>query len=254
MEKKLDFRTLKAEEIECRVGQVKKDGTGFSLLLYKTARTDAEILDETVGAWNWQKRFYQVKNTMVCSVGIYNEERKEWIWKDDGGDESETEAIKGELSDSFKRASGGSSWGIGRELYYSPFIWIKTNESNQPKGVSYSVKEIDYNSKREIVKLTILNDNTGEIVYSYPKGAKVSQNGAKQQKNDIREDLQAPDTIREEDLKQIELYLATIKGNQMKEYAFNEYLTKTYNVYHADKLNFQQGRTVAEFCKKKLNG
>jgi len=245
----LKFRTLKADEIECRVGQVKKDGTGFSLLLYKTARTDAEILDETVGAWNWQKRFYQVKNTMVCSVGIYNEERKEWIWKDDGGDESDTEAIKGELSDSFKRASGGSSWGIGRELYYSPFIWIKTTEQNQPKGVSYSVKEIDYNSKKEITRLTILNDNTGEIVYSYPKNVKVSQNVPKAPKNDIPSDK---GTIAPNDLAIIDAYLTTISGNENKRKSFFNWIEKMYGTSVPANLSYQDGRAVADTVKGKI--
>ena len=253
----LKFRTLRADEIECRVGSTNKEKTGFSLLLYKTARTDAEILDETVGAWNWQKKFYQVKNTMVCSVGIYNENRKEWIWKDDGGDDqTETEQIKAELSDSFKRASGGSSWGIGRELYYAPFIWVKVTENNNFKGCSYSVKEIGYNAKREITQLTIINDETKEIVYSYPKNAKVSQNVPKEPKtsvnNLIDNSLQHEDTITQEDLNTIEAYLLTIKGNDMKTHAFNEYLINTFNVYSAKNLNFADGRKVAEFCRKKL--
>ena len=60
----LQFRTLTANEIECRVGNVAKDGSGFFLLLYKNARVDANILDETVGEFNWNKEYYQVKNTM----------------------------------------------------------------------------------------------------------------------------------------------------------------------------------------------
>ena len=91
--KTLEFRNARADELELRVGST--NDKGFSLLIYKTARTDANILDETVGAFNWQKKFYQVKNTMICEIGIYNEERKEWVWKGDAGDESNTEAIKG---------------------------------------------------------------------------------------------------------------------------------------------------------------
>ena len=142
---KLTFRDLRADEIELRVGATTE--TGFSLLLYKTARVDANILDETVGPFNWQKRFYQVKNTMICSVGInvnYDDETKEpyWVWKDDAGDESNTEAIKGEASDSFKRA--GFAWGIGRALYTSPFVWITKDQNNDPKKSHYSVSEIGY--------------------------------------------------------------------------------------------------------------
>ena len=139
--KTLTFRNAKPNEIELRVGAT--NDSGFSLLLYKTARVDANILDETVGAFNWQKRFYQVKNTMICSIGInvnYDDETKEplWIWKDDAGDESNTEAIKGEASDSFKRA--GFAWNICRSLYSSPFIWIKKDQDNDPKKSHYQVK------------------------------------------------------------------------------------------------------------------
>ena len=134
----LDFRTLKADEMEVRVGNtIKKEGNiiGFTLLLYKTARVDAIILDETVGAFNWQKKYYQVKNTMVCSIGIYDEERKEWVWKDDGGDDdSQMEKVKSELSDSQKRSA--FVWGIGRELYFGPKITIWTSTGNSERDYS----------------------------------------------------------------------------------------------------------------------
>ena len=102
MGEQINFRPLTANEIECRVGNVAKSGSGFFLLLYKNARVDQTILDETFGAWNWQSKYYQVKNTMVCSVGVYNEKRSEWIWKDNGGDDDyQAEQVKAELS-SFK--------------------------------------------------------------------------------------------------------------------------------------------------------
>lgn len=70
MAKDLEFRPLKASEIDVRIGNVAKSGSGFFLLLYKNARVDQVILDETFGAFNWQCKYYQVKNTMVCSVGF----------------------------------------------------------------------------------------------------------------------------------------------------------------------------------------
>ena len=85
------------------------------------------ILDETVGAENWQNKFYEHKGILFCSLGIntsYNlpDDEDRWIWKDDAGVESNTEAEKGNASDARKRA--GFAWGIGRELYTSPFIWV----------------------------------------------------------------------------------------------------------------------------------
>ena len=180
-ENKLNFRTLTANEIEARVGNTvkKKDQSGkvmkdqygndviqaFFLLLYKNARVDQIILDETVGAFNWQSKYYQVKNTMVCSVGIWNEDKKEWVWKDNGGDDdTQMEQVKAELSDAFKRAC--FNWGIGRELYYSPKIYIEATKDNTPNG-RYSVKIIEYSEKKRITKLVIINDKTKEVVFSY---------------------------------------------------------------------------------------
>ena len=109
------FRELRADEIECRVGTVSKQGKGVSLLLYKDARCDANILDETVGPENWQCEFYECKGTLFCKVGIAidrGSDFKEWVWKDGAGSESIMEAKKGEASDAFKRAC--FKWGLGR--------------------------------------------------------------------------------------------------------------------------------------------
>ena len=121
----MKFRLLRADEIDVRVATVHEKGC--SLLLYKDARCDMNILDETVGADNWQRRHYDCKGNLFCSVGILNE--KEWIWKDDCGAESFTEKEKGEASDSFKRAC--VNWGIGRELYTAPFIWVPANKNGE---------------------------------------------------------------------------------------------------------------------------
>jgi hypothetical protein len=119
------FRDLRADEIECRVQQVKDKG--LVLLLYKDARVDMNILDETVGSANWQNKFYEHKGILFCSLGINTNYEipgspDRWVWKDDAGVESNTEAEKGNASDARKRA--GFAWGIGRELYSAPFTWI----------------------------------------------------------------------------------------------------------------------------------
>ena len=131
-----NFRMLGPDEIEVRVSQI--SDKGCALLLYKNARCDMNILDETVGAANWQDRYYPCKNTLFCSVGIKTPSG-EWIWKDNAGAESNTEKEKGEASDSFKRAC--FNWGIGRELYTAPFIWIPADklkiEEKNGKKVTY---------------------------------------------------------------------------------------------------------------------
>ena len=230
MGKELTFRPLYANEIECRVGNVAKDGSGFFLLLYKNARVDQNILDETFGVWNWQCRYYQVKNTMVCSIGIYNEERKEWIWKDNGGDDdSQMEQVKSELSDSFKRAS--FCVGIGRELYYSPKIFVKAENGND-KYQKYSVKEIKYDENKRITELVIINDKTKEIVFSYGKSGKVAQNGEKPQNKLIDTD----------DLLAISKKVVAL--DQEKQKKFSEWLKNTYHTDKLETLTYYQGKQV----------
>lgn len=167
------FRRLNADEIECRV-QSNKDN-GCILLLYKNARCDMNILDETVGQMNWQRDHKELKGVMYAGVGIYNDERNEWVWKWDCGSESNTDAQKGEASDSFKRAC--VNWGIGRELYTAPFIWINRNDyevidkTNRCKD-SFRVGEIGYDDAGNISYLTIFNKRTDKKVYSYSTGKK----------------------------------------------------------------------------------
>ena len=124
------FRDLRADEIECRVQSAKQNG--LVLLLYKDARVDMNILDETVGAACWQREHYECKGNLFCRVGIKEFDPKsmtwEWVFKSDCGTESNTEAQKGEASDSFKRAC--FNWGIGRELYTAPFTWIPADKCN----------------------------------------------------------------------------------------------------------------------------
>ena len=127
------FRDLKASEIDCRISQIGEDW--LILLLYKDARVDQDILDETVGAMNWQRK--HSRDNANCIVEIWDKEKEQWIGKEDTGTESFSQAEKGLASDSFKRAC--FNWGIGRELYTAPFIFIplKDMESN----FNYQLKE-----------------------------------------------------------------------------------------------------------------
>lgn len=163
----LEFRTLRANEIDCRVATISEKG--LSLLLYKDARVDQNILDETVGAFNWQRS--HSRENANCTVSIWDKEKEQWISKEDTGKESFTEAEKGLASDSFKRAC--FNWGIGRELYSAPFIWIKAEDtdiklSGNGKRQCYDkflVEQILYDDNRNIVALSIKNANTGKRVF-----------------------------------------------------------------------------------------
>lgn len=158
-------RKLKADEIECRVGTCNEKGC--SLLLYKTARTDRAILTEMYGDL-WQNDYKSIDGKMYCGIAIYNKDLKEWIWRWDVGRESNTEAVKGESSDSFKRA--GFRFGIGIELYTAPFIWCNVptvknaNGKYQPVSKSFNLKEIGYAENGDINKL-VITDDKDNIVY-----------------------------------------------------------------------------------------
>lgn len=166
----LIFRDLEADEIECRVATVNEKG--LSLLLYKDARCDMNILDETVGSYNWKRS--HSRDNANCVVEIWDSEKCQWIGKEDTGTESNTEAQKGLASDSFKRAC--FNWGIGRELYTAPFIWIgadKVNlkQRNDGKYMTYDkfkVQAISIKDKR-IAGLAIYNTTTKQVVYTYGK-------------------------------------------------------------------------------------
>lgn len=162
------FRDLRADEIEVRVAQATEKGV--SLLLYKDARCDQNILDETVGAMNWQRM--HTRDNANCVVSLWDDKKQMWVSKEDTGTESNTEKEKGLASDSFKRAC--FNWGIGRELYTAPFIWIKAEELKDLKQDggrwkckdSFAVQKILIFKKR-IAALAIWNFKTGKTCFIY---------------------------------------------------------------------------------------
>lgn len=190
--KKLEFRLLDKEEIECRVQSVMKDNSGCILLLYKTARTDYNLLDEVVGTMNWKCDYKEIKGNLYCEISIYNNDLQQWISKSNCGVESNTEAEKGEASDSLKRA--GFVWGIGRELYTAPFTYIKLTSdefSNSKLKTTFRVKEIGY-TNRTITKL-IIEDNKGNIRFKYGVVENAEEKDfSNKNKQDIKQQTKTP--------------------------------------------------------------
>jgi hypothetical protein len=176
----MNIRTLKANEIECRIGSLKNNG--LSLLLYKDARADMKILDETFGFDGWERSHEVIDGKLFCTVKVWSEKRSCWISKQDVGTESNAEKEKGQVSDSFKRAC--VNLGIGRELYTAPFIWIN---GNFDKYVKFDVKEIAYNEDREIKDLVIV-DSEGNIVYEFKNGEQVKTKKPKYTKDKFVKD------------------------------------------------------------------
>lgn len=155
------FRKLKANEIDVRVQSVSKAGNKARLLLYKDARCDMNILDETVGPMNWQR--YHSRDNANCTVSIYDDSKGLWVSKEDTGTESNTEKEKGLASDSFKRAC--FNWGIGRELYTAPKnLWVNVKDKDDAKYATFVCDEIDYDINGDINRLVISRD--GKAVYN----------------------------------------------------------------------------------------
>ena len=166
------FRLLKEDEIECRVSRCNQ--YGVNILLYKTARTDMDLLDETVGPENWQDDYKEIKGNLYCGIGIRDKDG--WIWKWNCGVESrqdEGNEKKGEASDAFKRA--GTCVGIGRELYTAPEIFIRADFCQIKNGKCYdkfSVEKIAYDENRKISGLCVRNDSLNKRAFVWTSNAK----------------------------------------------------------------------------------
>lgn len=164
------IRLLRADEIECRVSTISEKG--LSLLLYKDARVDQRILDETFTPLGWQRTHQSIDGNLYCTVEVWDDAKKQWIAKQDVGTMSYTEKEKGQASDSFKRAC--FNVGIGRELYTAPdFIWVTGDKVKiQKRGEKFTtydrfhVQSIEYNEQRAISALVISN-SFGKVVYSW---------------------------------------------------------------------------------------
>lgn len=243
-ERKMDmlkFRPLTADDVEVRISTVKKNGV--QLLLYKDARVDQNVLDESVGVENWQKKYEMIGGNLFCSVGILVDRGvgiKEWIWKQDVGVESYTEKEKGQASDAFKRAC--FCLGIGRELYTAPFIWISADKVEIKDAGKDTYKCYERFAVRsmtvsdgKITALSVINSR-GVEVFSY--GKRTAQN-ATQEPAQVYE--QKPMLVTDAEIKILEAELARTG------------VTKQVicNAYHVNDLSeFTLGQYNS--CKKRL--
>ena len=239
------FRTLNADEIEVRVKQVSEKGA--VALLYKTARTDMDLLDEVIGADRWSCEYREIKGNLFCGITI------DGVTKWDCGIESRADddgnEKKGEASDAFKRA--GFRWGIGRELYTVPFIFLFTKTEKDKDGKyrisgfpTFSVQSIGYDDKRRIKSLVIIEEKNGKEVFGFPKG----QNAEEPEPDDL------PAKIA---LEKVEIFrLGAIKGldepsTRMRAEAYIENRTKKFVAL--DDMTLQQLKDVKLAVNKLKN-
>lgn len=217
---------LTATDIECRIQQITNKGA--VLLLYKTARVDMRILDEVYGSMNWQRHHEVINNNLFCTISVWDSEKSQWVSKQDVGTESNAEAEKGQASDAFKRA--GFAWGIGRELYDAPFIFIQAPIDKYDR---FTVKEINYDKeKREFTSLVIV-DKKGKERYRL-NGTKTDR---PQKSTDDRRQ------------KGIAAIVELVKKNKAEQ-PFADWLKDTMKVESMDGLTVEQLGTVYKGFKR----
>lgn len=220
---------LTKEDIECRIQSV--NDKGAVLLLYKTARADMRILDEVFGAMNWQRHHEVINGNLFCTISIYDPDKGQWVNKQDCGVPSNTQGEKGEASDAFKRA--GFSWGIGRELYDSPFIRISGKVSKYDR---FTVKEIKYSkTERKFTSLVIV-DKDGKERYRL-NGTKTDRPKAKKPTDEERRQ------------KGIAAISELVKKNKAEQ-PFADWLKDTMKVDNLNGLTVEQLGTVYKGFKK----
>ena len=212
--REVKIRPLRAEEIDCRVATI--SAKGLSLLLYKDARVDQAVLDETFGVYGWQRSHQWMGNRLYCTVSVRDPDTGEWVSKQDVGTESNAEKEKGQASDSFKRAC--FNLGIGRELYTAPFIWIPAEAYTASVGAGgkpttydrFKVTRVDI-ADGCITALEVKNTKTGKVVYTYgalaaAKSAKKTAEKPAGEPLDMKRVLQMVEAVKRHGIPDEELY------------------------------------------------
>lgn len=236
------FRTLKADEIDCRISQIDKGWC--TLLLYKDARVDMNVLDETFGSMNWQKKY--LRDNANCIVSIWDEEKKQWIEKEDTGTESFSQAEKGLASDSFKRAC--FNWGIGRELYTAPSIFIFPKKEITYK---YNGKQVEEFYENKDGKYTTKTRFYVDYI-DYDENRKIKDLLIRDNKNNIRFEELSKETEKSRN-KKLLLLKDLIKKNEDKDDKFNrEDLYKYFGASIDAQLKWDDLDKAIELLKKKL--
>lgn len=251
MSLKLDIRPLRAEEIDCRVATV--SAKGATILLYKDARCDMRILDELVGPFGWRRDHQVIDGNLYCTVSIRDEETGEWVSKQDVGTESNTEKEKGQASDSFKRAC--FNWGIGRELYTAPFVFVKretTEDGKTSKGKTiyrlndpyekFRVAEISHDEDKNIIHLIILGKNNS-IAFIWDKPVDDRITAAEQEAGDI---FAGGDYIGPEEVKTLKT-LASRKGSALDD------ILAYYEAARPEDMTIQQYAQACELLRRKAD-
>ena len=237
------LRLLRADEIECRVGTVNEKG--LSLLLFKDARVDQKILDETFTPFGWRRTHQSIDGNLYCMVEIWDKEKGQWIAKQDVGTTSYSEKEKGQASDSFKRAC--FNWGLGRELYTAPFIWIpagivsiQQKENRYITTDRFSVDSISYNEEREINGLVILNGKRNKV-FELKQKVEPQKKREPKKKTETKDIVEAQRKVLEEELDRTGVTIEAV----MERYQIKRIEDMTLEIYEKALQGLKKTKTKA---------
>lgn len=167
-------------DVNWRLQYVDKEKLEGFAIPYLDARAIADRLDSVVGQNNWKDRYipwhtYVEKieekgkvitkqiQSQICVLSIYDEERKEWIDKSDGAENTDVESIKGGISDAFKRSA--VKWNVGRYMYKMKPVWVKAKRQGRSFVVDDSDKavreKLEYEYNRIVVEVFGTQANAG---------------------------------------------------------------------------------------------
>ena len=159
---------MKGNDIQVMVKMVSKNKSALCLL-YKDARYDQDILDKKYGQMNWQNEYRMVGEILVCAISVWDKDKECWVRKENVGNETQVGEDKGYASDAFKRAA--TNWGIGRELYRAPDVWIKLDDNEIGSYQSGQGKEILYSKQKFYVQnITFRNGVVNHLIITDSKG------------------------------------------------------------------------------------
>jgi hypothetical protein len=124
------------EDVKAKVQVYNADKTKGMVVFYVDSRAIQNRLDEVIGTFFWKNQFSPWSDkAQICGISIFDETRGEWVTKFDGADNTDIEAIKGGLSDAFKRSA--VMWGIGRYLYRIGSVWVEVEQ----RGKGHYIKD-----------------------------------------------------------------------------------------------------------------
>ena len=178
-------------------------------------------------------------------VEIWDKEKGQWIAKQDVGTTSYSEKEKGQASDSFKRAC--FNWGLGRELYTAPFIWIpagivsiQQKENRYITTDRFSVDSISYNEEREINGLVILNGKRNKV-FELKQKVEPQKKREPKKKTETKDIVEAQRKVLEEELDRTGVTIEAV----MERYQIKRIEDMTLEIYEKALQGLKKTKTKA---------